>query len=773
MISRLFPVLFDMSLSASVLIAAVLVLRLFWHRFPRRYVLILWAVVLLRLLCPIQPESVLSIIPTQTVSYAQNTTIAERTAISAASAADAALRAIGDAANGGLDTVYVELDRTEIAEDTDIQPTLSLYHDQVWLLLLEKLFPIGVLVLLLRQGYSVIRLRRHLKTAVPYSDTIPDGLLSRRCRVYTADNIPGAFVLGLIRPTVYLPSDCPPETVMYALAHEGVHIRRRDLLWKMLAFTALCLHWYNPLVWAAYRCAMADIEYSCDEAAVQLLETRGDIPDENLRAAYAQALLSASAGRKIHSSALSLGSGNVSRRIRRLLQVPPKKAFGVILLLCCILFCLFGIGNPPTKFDGDLVRMCSLDGTAVSEQHGAVLVDAINDASRTVNRSYDTVGGGALDHTAVVTFADGSYLEISYLYTSGYSFHPAHPGEDDYTTVIWHRDALGNTVGTWVMEYDFDAVFHDWMIAAEETPEDGDVIVSAPADSETGLAAVMFSNGMTADVPLLPVAYDKSLDYDRLPIITVQDDAVIWISGIGGETLSVSEDYYENRGESTFIARQTLKLNRENDGVFSFTTAHRNPNREESAVYYIGAEECRYCFKVQFPQMEQLTLDDVIRLSEKGMELTWEDFAGYTFIETGSGLYIRVYEIDDDFSLWIGGGSPMSEPMYIYLARADDLDMRIDIRYSDAEAFIKSQQEYDSALMFGRPIRYYVDLAWTEAERFIETEGYHLQKSTMTLFHRKDKTLDVCFSTDTKQDEVHSVTITLIPQSDGTYTVDS
>ena len=618
----------------------------------------------------------------------------------------------------------------------------------------------------------LLQIAEGMKTAIPCTADLPAGLLPRRCRVYLADNIPTAFVLGILRPTVYLPSDIAKDAAVYVLAHESVHIRRLDPLWKLLSAAALCLHWFNPLVWAAYFCSSADLEYACDEAAPQLLSKVLPDADENVTASYAQALLNITTG-KARLGMLALGWGNVPRRIRRLLSATPKRVFCIMLLGICIVVCLFCIGNPPAAFDAADVRMCSLDGTGIPAEHGQTLVDAINNASRSVNRTYDAVGAGTLDHTAVVTFADGTYLEINYLYVSGYSFHPAHPGEDDYKTVLWHRDALGNTVGTWVMEYDFDAVFHDWMIAAEGTPDTGNVIVSAPSDSETGLAVVMYSDGLTADIPLLSVPYDESLDYDRLPVITVQNDAMIQISGIGGETLSVSEDYYENRGNSTFIARQTLKLNRENGGIFSFMTEHRNPNREESAIYYIGAKECRYCFKVWFPQTKQLTLDDVIRLSAKGTELTWEDFSGYKFTETGSGLYIRVYEIDENFSLWIGGGSPLSEPMYIYLARADDLDMRIDIRYSDAGEFIKSQQEYDSAFLFDRPLRYYIDLAWTEAEHIIETEGYHLQKSTINLLHHKDKTIDIIFFTDTKESDYHSVTITLIPQSDGSYAVDS
>lgn len=718
MLSSVFPTLYDMSAGASILIAAVLLFRFFVRKFPKKYILLLWTVVLFRLLCPLQPTSNLSMIPPESVSFARDTTLAERSEISVLSAADAALRAIGDAANGGLDTIYIDLDRTDIREtensdDTpDIpdtktpsdtaEPTdtamqvVSAYHDQVWLLFLEKLYPLGMLVLLAYQTVSLLRLRGRLRTAVPYPGAIPDGILPQGCEILYADSIPSAFVMGIFRPRIYLPSARMSDTaqddpaLLYVLSHEGVHLRRRDPLWKTLWFLALCLHWYHPLVWAAFFCVSADLEYRCDEDALRVLASVTGQPQDELAAPYAEALLSLSTAKRRPLGMLSLDAGNVSGRIRRLLGSKPKRAMCVIMAVCCLFLCLMGIGNPPTKYPVDNIVACTLDGQQITPEHGNALVDALNGASRTVNRTYDAIGQGTLDHLAVVTYADGSYLEVNYLYVSDYSFHPAHPGEDDYKTVLWYRDARGNAVETYVMEYDFDAVFREWMIASEQTPDHGDILVHAPSDSEIGIAVVILDDRQTIDVPLLPVAYDRSVDYDRVPVITLRGDAVLRITGISGNTLRVGEDYYEYRGSSsTFIDQETFTLEAEKDGAFVLPITYRNPQREESAVYYVAAEETRYCFKIRFVPSKVLTLDDVRTLSEKGMALTWEDFADYKSTVTGSGLYIRIYEIDETFELWIGGGAPMGEPMYVYLARKDDFDMRIDIRYGGVEEFIE------------------------------------------------------------------------------------
>lgn len=715
MTAQLFPVLFDMSLGASFVIAAVLLLRLFCHRFPRRYFLILWAVVLLRLLCPILPESELSVIPPETLSFAQETALPERSEVTVLSAADAAMRAVGDTLNGGIDTVYVKLDREPIGrEPTGCEPSgrepsgqsmipaVTAYHDQIWLLFLEKLWLGGVAVLVLRQIILDIRLRRRLKTTIPYPADLPAGLLPDRCRVYLADNIPTAFVLGILRPTIYLPSDLSADAAVYVLAHESVHVRRLDPLWKLLSAAALCLHWFNPLVWAAYFCASADLEYACDEAAPKLLSKVLPEADDNMTASYAQALLNVSSGKArlgmLALDLLTLSGGNVPRRIRRLLCKTPKRVFCIMLLVICIVVCLFCIGNPPAQFDTDDVRMCTLDGLDIPTEHGKTLVDAINDASRSVNRTYDAIGQNPLDRLAIVTFADGSYLEVNYLYTSGYSFNPAHPGEDDYTTVLWHRDALGNTVGTWVMEYDFDAVFRDWMTNSRSLTIDGygwyfvrGFISYASSEQTMELYHPALQPETPESVPMNVVLMRlEEGEGSRYEFITGDWDTnrstlQFRLRESDADTVQYDVDVYRDTGE--YLHTVTAVIERQGENLPPVLTL--NSTMEDGNTQWIFTADR---LEIENNGTVQLTLDDVIRLSEKNVGLTWEDFAPYKSIETGSGLYIRVYEIDETFELWIGGGSPIGTPMYIYLARADDLDTRIDIRYGRVEEFIEENK---------------------------------------------------------------------------------
>ena len=239
MLDSLFYSLLDMSLSASVVILVVLAARLALKRVPALFSYLLWAVVFFRLLCP------------------------------AAIPLPAALSGAGGPI---LPTGELLAGPQAPAEAPPLAPMESAVDLLPWLWLL------GVLLLSLRSLLSLARLRRRLAGAVP----LARGL-------YLTDAIPTPFVLGLIHLRIYLPSGLPEESRDHIIRHEQTHIRRGDPLWKALAFAALTLHWFNPLVWLAFFLAERDMELSCDERAVKGL-------DQNARADYAALLLDLSAG---------------------------------------------------------------------------------------------------------------------------------------------------------------------------------------------------------------------------------------------------------------------------------------------------------------------------------------------------------------------------------------------------------------------------------------------------------------------------------------------
>lgn len=140
-------------------------------------------------------------------------------------------------------------------------------HGQPVLTVLFFLWIAGIAVVLSYGAYSCIKCRKTVRTAVILNRQT--GL--QRGRVRECDRIPSPFVLGLIRPVIYIPFGMEEDTLQYILAHESCHIRRHDPLWKLIAFLLLAVYWWNPLVWAAFLCMVRDMEMSCDEAVIASL----------------------------------------------------------------------------------------------------------------------------------------------------------------------------------------------------------------------------------------------------------------------------------------------------------------------------------------------------------------------------------------------------------------------------------------------------------------------------------------------------------------------
>lgn len=294
----LFLKVLDMSLTASAVILFVLAARLVLKRCPRIFSYLLWAVVLFRLLCPVSiqaPQSVLELTELQSsVSQDQLSSVSYVPARLLPSHFEPA-QPSGE-------------DRTETAVRIPVM-TIAAW---IWLA------GMGVMI-----GYSwrtCRRLRDRLQEAVPLSGN-----------VWLADRIDTPFVMGLLDPRIYLPSGVPEEERSFILAHERHHLARKDNLVKFVAFCALCLHWFNPLVWLAFALAGEDMEMSCDEAVLRKLGDR-------IRADYCAALLRLSAKRRfLAGMPLAFGEGDTGSRIRNLAKWKKPKVW---LVLVCILVCI-------------------------------------------------------------------------------------------------------------------------------------------------------------------------------------------------------------------------------------------------------------------------------------------------------------------------------------------------------------------------------------------------------------------------------------------------
>lgn len=304
----LFLKILSLSLGATYVAAAVIALRLLLRRTPRWIVCALWGLVAIRLLCPFTLESAVSLAPspdlrpTQTISAVRPEPSAETPRPAAAQPAPAG--AAQAPAQTPVQAPVSASAETPAEAEAPAQGRTAVLA-RVWLL--------GVVGMLGYLIFSTLRLRRRVGVSIPLAENV-------RCGAF----VDTPFVLGLIRPVIYLPESVSPEDMPYVLAHERAHIRRRDHWWKPLGFVLLSIYWFNPVLWLAYVLLCRDIEAACDERVIRDMAADG-------RRAYSTALLHCSVGRgAITACPLAFGETGVKGRIRAVANY-KKPAFWAIL----------------------------------------------------------------------------------------------------------------------------------------------------------------------------------------------------------------------------------------------------------------------------------------------------------------------------------------------------------------------------------------------------------------------------------------------------------
>ena len=308
-----FLTLVNRGLSAGWLVLAVIAARFLLKKAPRWAVCALWGLVALRLLCPFSPESPLSLIPdAQPVSpeAVWNTVPAVEMA--------------PDATEAPVSPVLEAV----LPDGLPVSPTPA----QEIVAAASILWCAGLAGMVLYTLVSYRRLSRRVKGAVRI-----DGNL------YQGAAIPTPFVLGVLRPRIYLPNTLSREDMPYVIAHERAHIRRRDPLWKALGFGLLCIYWFQPLLWLGYALFCRDMELACDEKVASALSP-------SHRANYSQALLNCSAGRRFLAACpVAFGEVGVKERVKRVLSFrrPTLRAVLAAVLICAVIAVCF-LTNPVT-----------------------------------------------------------------------------------------------------------------------------------------------------------------------------------------------------------------------------------------------------------------------------------------------------------------------------------------------------------------------------------------------------------------------------------------
>lgn len=332
--TSVFERLLNMSVTGSIVIAVVLLVRLCLKQAPKIYSYLLWSVVLFRLLCPVSLSGGVSVLepvpgsrvdPVGTVSYRP------------------VQRAAQSVVQSRVEAVPVDPERPQTEQPKETASPMAIAA-WVWCL--------GAAGLGL---YSLVQyglLRQKLAEAARLEGN-----------VYLSDRVPSPFVMGMLRPKIYLPSQTPEGERPFILAHERHHIRRGDPVWKLLAYLALCLHWFNPFVWLAFCLAGKDMEMSCDEAVIRGLGAE-------IRADYAQALLRLATHKRILSGMpLAFGEGDTKGRIRNMARWKQPKVWvsvlcGAVLLVIVAVCALNPKQGQPLE---ELTRMSGPAGVGVGD----------------------------------------------------------------------------------------------------------------------------------------------------------------------------------------------------------------------------------------------------------------------------------------------------------------------------------------------------------------------------------------------------------------------
>ncbi len=343
----IFLKILNMSITATWLALAVIVLRLLLKKAPKFLTVILWGFVAVRLCIPFSIESVLSLIPSAEP-------IPESIFFSQAPEVQIGVPAIDNAVN------------TLLSGPLAPTPEESVNPMQVVLFVASVVWAAGIVAMLGYILFSFLQIRKKVRESVRLKEDI-----------WICDSIATPFILGVFDPQIYLPSAMDAQDMAYVIAHEQAHLKRRDHLWKPFGFLLLSVHWFNPVLWIAYVLLCRDIESACDEKVIQENGT-------GIKKAYSEALINCSIPRKsISACPLAFGEVAVKERVKGVLNY-KKPAFWIIFvaLISLIITAVCLLTNPKEKIntqgpeDNELNMNATIPlGTEHSEKKIVSIVD--------------------------------------------------------------------------------------------------------------------------------------------------------------------------------------------------------------------------------------------------------------------------------------------------------------------------------------------------------------------------------------------------------------
>jgi beta-lactamase regulating signal transducer with metallopeptidase domain len=611
--NELFLKIVNMTISASWLILAVLILRLVLKKAPKWVNVLLWGIVAVRLLCPFSIESALSLIPsaeTIPVGIDMETIPAIDTGI--------------DAINSVVNPIISQSNTPTVgASANPLQITIATYAN-IW--------GLGVVAFFAYTTTSYWRLRRKVNTAVLLKDNI-----------FQSEHVGSPFVLGIIKPKIYLPFQIDGQDLEHVIAHEQAHIRRRDHWWKPLGFLLLTLHWFNPLLWLAYVLLCRDIELACDEKVIKAL-------GKDQRADYTQSLLACSIHRRmIAACPLAFGEVGVKERVKSVMNY-KKPAFWIIVvaIIACAVVAVCFLTNPTAS------REIAMKGHNVSDLDPQQIVSTIAKLENLDDSSLLCVHAGNFSVSLTSDFDWATSGTVSFFFKKKQQTYSAQLRMflEENRFSVTNREVWVEQDRTFKLQSYLEALkFLPKEQIRQMTPHAGRYVVNL-------------------------LDYGAPGSYDR--VITYTADGV---GGIDGWYIHLElQPLYETNGSYNGTGKESIHLFY---GVKAGNPSVTEPGGSQNPG---SSDEPTNVVK---PTLTLAELQDLVR--RKGENLTWSDFSDYYYEDIGSGQHILRYTINADYYLLIGGSNMEVPPMYIRLVSVANSDNHIDVRYKSMDDFLKNE----------------------------------------------------------------------------------
>jgi len=583
---KLFPSVLNMSITATVAILAIVVFRSMFRathalsrkKIPVKVFYMLWLVVLFRLLCPFSITSERSFF-TQYDSpisrTSDNVSVMEYVPTDIVHTEYPTINSPAGFVNHIVNS-YMPQGEEQLRADPLEAPVAIATN--IWF--------IGIFAMAMYGLHSYLALKKKLVGALRLKDNI-----------YLCDYITSPFVTGVIRPRIYLPSTLSEKETEYVIAHEKYHIKRFDHIFKLLAFIALTLHWFNPFVWFAFEFAMRDMEMSCDEAVIKKL---GD----DIRSSYSQSLLNFATGKHIFAGApLAFGEGDVKTRINNLyFSEKPNIVYTVfVIILACIMASQLML-NPDTS-KGQI-----LYNGMIYQQSGSPLITIPGERSKNIG-----VLGEIVDKNAPLTaelsgknidsinlnlplFINEETPETIFL-TTGDGWVPftapsmEYANTESWISPSWNSEITDRTINYTINLAD-DIV---WYGIYEDIYQKGELVVSAPVvyysaedDNTTeynlGFATVSRHNGMGISI----ANSIDNLTFQYMHNGCVTSSRKIALPDEEYTSMGIKPAFNTDIGSFKLISNDSfdllvISLATDNNGAIY--TDHTNPNQAAVVVY--------------------------------------------------------------------------------------------------------------------------------------------------------------------------------------------